>query len=89
MNYNLIIKKTLSFFETGCDYIAQVGLKLMILLPQPPEYWDYRSPPAGSPTIIFLITKKSRKNSKGALKARLNIKLKHITKPYNYKALIT
>jgi hypothetical protein len=28
------------FFETGLHYIGQAGLKLAILLPQPPEFWD-------------------------------------------------
>jgi hypothetical protein len=28
--------------ETGSHYKAQVGLELVILLSQPPEYWDYR-----------------------------------------------
>jgi hypothetical protein len=26
-------------------YVAQAGLKFVILLPQPPEYWDYRPVP--------------------------------------------
>jgi hypothetical protein len=26
-------------FETGSHYVAQVGLEVTILLPQPPEYW--------------------------------------------------
>jgi hypothetical protein len=30
------------FFETGFCYVAQPGLKLSILLSQPPECWDYR-----------------------------------------------
>jgi hypothetical protein len=34
------------FFETGSHYVAQVGLKLMNLLTQPPKYWDYRCEPA-------------------------------------------
>jgi hypothetical protein len=29
-------------FETGFWYVAQGGLKLSILLPQPPECWNYR-----------------------------------------------
>jgi hypothetical protein len=33
-------------FETGSWYIAQDGLKLMILLPQSPECWDYRCAPS-------------------------------------------
>jgi hypothetical protein len=30
------------FFESGLTTAAQAGLKLMILLPQPPKCWDYR-----------------------------------------------
>jgi hypothetical protein len=33
------------FLKTRAHYIAQVGLKLAILLPQPPECWDYRCAP--------------------------------------------
>jgi hypothetical protein len=34
------------FVETGSPYVAHAGLNLVILLPQPPECWDYRrSPP--------------------------------------------
>jgi hypothetical protein len=29
-------------FPIGSDYIAQAGLQLVILLPLPPECWDYR-----------------------------------------------
>jgi hypothetical protein len=29
------------FFETGSHYITEVGLKLTIILPQPPECWDH------------------------------------------------
>jgi hypothetical protein len=32
------------FFETESHYVAQ-GVELMILLPQPPEFWDYRCTP--------------------------------------------
>jgi hypothetical protein len=32
-------------FETGSHYAAQADLKLEILLPQPPECWDYRCAP--------------------------------------------
>jgi hypothetical protein len=31
------------FFETGSHYVAQAGLELSILLPQPPECWDSKS----------------------------------------------
>jgi hypothetical protein len=34
-------------FETGCHYLAQADLKLLILLPQPPGCWDYRCAPPG------------------------------------------
>jgi hypothetical protein len=30
------------FFETGSHCVAQAVLELMILLPQPPEFWNYR-----------------------------------------------
>jgi hypothetical protein len=30
------------YFEVGYFYVAQALLELMILLPQPPGYWDYR-----------------------------------------------
>jgi hypothetical protein len=30
------------FFETGSCYVDQTGLNLVIFLPQPPVYWDYR-----------------------------------------------
>jgi hypothetical protein len=33
------------FFETGSPYVAQVGLKLRILLLQLPMYWDSRHAP--------------------------------------------
>jgi hypothetical protein len=33
------------FFEIGAYYVAQAGLKLLILLPQPPKCWDYRCNP--------------------------------------------
>jgi hypothetical protein len=29
------------FFDTGSHYVAQTGLKLVILLPQPSQHWDY------------------------------------------------
>jgi hypothetical protein len=33
------------FLRHGLVLVAQAGLKLTILLPQPPEYWDYRCMP--------------------------------------------
>jgi hypothetical protein len=41
----LFIFKILVVFETRTCYIAQAGLELVILLPQPPEYWDYGDAP--------------------------------------------
>jgi hypothetical protein len=32
-------------FETGSLYVAQAGLELEILLPQPPKRWDERYVP--------------------------------------------
>jgi hypothetical protein len=29
------------YFERGSFYVAQAGPEFMILLPQPPECWDY------------------------------------------------
>jgi hypothetical protein len=29
------------FFPTGSCYVPQTGLSLTILLPQPPQFWDY------------------------------------------------
>jgi hypothetical protein len=41
------------FFETGSYNVAQVGLEFAILLPQPPECWDYRrAPTTPSPNTI-------------------------------------
>lgn len=41
------------FSETGSYYLAQAGLDLTILLPQPLEYWYYRSMPLSSFIIAF------------------------------------
>jgi hypothetical protein len=30
-------------FKTESHYVAQAGLELFVLLPQPPDCWDYRS----------------------------------------------
>jgi hypothetical protein len=44
-NTSIFPKILVLFSETGSYCIAQVDLKLMILLPQPPECWDYRHAP--------------------------------------------
>jgi hypothetical protein len=31
------------FFKTGSHYVAQARFELVLILPQPPKYWDYRS----------------------------------------------
>jgi hypothetical protein len=36
-------------FQTGSDCVAQASLKLTILLPWPPEGWDYRLAPHAQP----------------------------------------
>jgi hypothetical protein len=33
------------------QYVAQAGLELSVLLPQPPECWDYRD---GPPHLVFV-----------------------------------
>jgi hypothetical protein len=35
----------LCLFEMGACHVAQTGLELLVLLLQPPEYWDYRCTP--------------------------------------------
>jgi hypothetical protein len=35
-------KSNIFFFETGSHCVAQAGLELVILLPQPLKCWDYR-----------------------------------------------
>jgi hypothetical protein len=34
--------------------VTQAGLELLILLPQPPEYWDYRQVPSLQFTATIL-----------------------------------
>jgi hypothetical protein len=48
------------FFETGSHYVPQAGLELMILLPQPPQCWDYRDILSGFTKFhqVLLIKKK-------------------------------
>jgi hypothetical protein len=38
---------------TWTCYIASAGLKLLVLLPQPPECWDYRHGPACPTVFLF------------------------------------
>jgi hypothetical protein len=43
------------FFETRSHYIAQAGLKLEILQPQPPKYCDYgHVSPGPAPRSILI-----------------------------------
>lgn len=39
--------------ETRSHCLAQAGLELMILLPQSPEGWDYRSDPQQPASIVY------------------------------------
>jgi hypothetical protein len=50
------------FFETGSCYVAQAGLKLEILLPQPLQCWDYRCVPPYPATWINLKHTSSEKH---------------------------
>jgi hypothetical protein len=45
----------LGFLETGSHYVTQAGLRLKILLPQPPQCWDYKCVPPCPASILFLI----------------------------------
>jgi hypothetical protein len=44
------------YFETGSYYVAQAGLNLIIFLPVPPQYWDYRCEPPRPAQLFALIT---------------------------------
>jgi hypothetical protein len=48
-----VLLSLLLLFETGSDYVAQAGLGVMILLPQPPKWWDYRQT---SPCLSSCVT---------------------------------
>jgi hypothetical protein len=39
--------------KTGSPYVAQAGLQLAVLLPQPPKFWDYRHVP---PCLAMLLS---------------------------------
>jgi hypothetical protein len=43
-----------SLSEAGSYCVAQAGLELEILLPQPTKYWDYRCAPTHLAQPIFL-----------------------------------
>jgi hypothetical protein len=45
MNHQHPVYFFVCFFETESCNVAQVGLKLSIILPQSSEYWDYRCVP--------------------------------------------
>jgi hypothetical protein len=36
-------------FDTGSHYVSQLGLELVIFLPMPPPYWNYRCIPPSLP----------------------------------------
>jgi hypothetical protein len=42
------------YFEMRSHYMAQARLELEILLPQPPEYWDYRCVPSYPAYTVIL-----------------------------------
>jgi hypothetical protein len=42
------------FLKTGSCFVVQVGLDFVILLPQPPKCWDYRSVPPCSALLVPL-----------------------------------
>jgi hypothetical protein len=48
----LFVCAVLFVFKTGSHYVVQTDLKLKILLPQPPECWDYRCAPP-HPFMLF------------------------------------
>jgi hypothetical protein len=54
--HHLFLKfpKLFFFFETKSCYVARAGFKLVILLPQPPECWDYRQTPVADLQWAFL-----------------------------------
>jgi hypothetical protein len=50
-NFSLFIHSLI--FKTGSPYMAPAVLKLIILLPQPPEHWGYKPGPLGL-AFIFI-----------------------------------
>jgi hypothetical protein len=44
----------IDLLETGSRYVAQAGLKFLILLPQPPECWDFRHAPPGPASLCHI-----------------------------------
>jgi hypothetical protein len=49
----------LLFSEKGSCHVAQPGFKLLILLPQLLECWDYRHAPHPGYTLLFIVTLES------------------------------
>jgi hypothetical protein len=44
------------FFQRGSRHVAQAGLELVILLPQPPKCWNYRCvPPHSASEHLFCV----------------------------------
>jgi hypothetical protein len=56
-DYLICFLLILGFFEIGSWYVAQAGLKLMILLPQPLQCWDYRLWPPFTAQRAILFSK--------------------------------
>jgi hypothetical protein len=48
-NFVLVV---LGFFETVSHYVVHAGLELKILLPPPPEWWDYGCVPSHPPRSL-------------------------------------
>jgi hypothetical protein len=57
MSGKLTMEPSILFLKTRSLYIAQSGLNVSILLPQPPEYRDDRcAPPCPPSNLPYLLT---------------------------------
>jgi hypothetical protein len=45
----------IGLFETGSEYVAQIGLELVIFLPLPPKWLDYKYVPPRLAKNVILI----------------------------------